>query len=248
MQQGDANTAFFFASMKGKRLQNQITMLVQENGNTIREPRNITEEIVGFYKNLLGQNKDHMPVVRPELLQERPTFDRSQQLNLIKSFTADEVEQALKNVGDSKAPGEDGFNSFFFKKVWLFIGEEVTTAVLDSFQTNIIYAPINRTSVILIPNVQHSITIKDYRPISCCTTIYKFISKMLTNRFQGVIEYLVDPSQAAFVPGRMLTDNVILSDELIKGYGKKGISPICMFKIDMQRLVIQWNDISLRKY
>ncbi|WMV54728.1 hypothetical protein MTR67_048113 [Solanum verrucosum] len=33
----------------------------------------------------------------------------------------------------------------------------------------------------------------------------------------------------------MLTDNVLLSHELVKGYGTKGISPRCMFKIDMQK-------------
>lgn len=58
---------------------------------------------------------------------------------------------------------------------------------------------------------------------------------MLTHRLQTVMEYLIDPSWAAFVPGRMLTDNVILSHKLIKGYGRKGISPRCMIKIDMQK-------------
>lgn len=43
------------------------------------------------------------------------------------------------------------------------------------------------------------------------------------------------PSQAAFVLGRMLTDNVILNHELIKGYGRKGISLRCMLKMDMQK-------------
>lgn len=56
---------------------------------------------------------------------------------------------------------------------------------------------------------------------------------MLTNRLQGAMDYLVDTSQAVFVPGRMLSDNVILSHELVKGYGRKGVSPRCMFKIDM---------------
>lgn len=57
------------------------------------------------------------------------------------------------------------------------------------------------------------------------------------------MNYLVDLSQAAFVPRRMLNDNMILSHELIKGYGRKGISPRCMSKIDMQKAYdsLEWH-------
>lgn len=66
-------------------------MLVQENGNIIRS-KDIIKEVVGFYKRLLGQNKDHMLVARPEIMKKGLTLDRSQQINLIKPFTIDEVE------------------------------------------------------------------------------------------------------------------------------------------------------------
>lgn len=47
------------------------------------------------------------------------------------------------------------------------------------------------------------------------------------------MDLLVDYSQTAFIPGRMLAGNVLLSHELVKGYGRKGVSPRCMINIDM---------------
>ncbi|KAH0725213.1 hypothetical protein KY284_001078 [Solanum tuberosum] len=66
---------------------------------------------------------------------------------------------------------------------------------------------------------------------------------MLTNRLHNVMEYLEDSSQATFVLGRVLIDKVLIIHELVKGYGRKGISPSCMFKIDMQKAYdsLEWH-------
>lgn len=107
--------------------------------------------------------------------------------------------------------------------------------MLDFFEIGEMYKPINTTSVTLIPQIQHPSFIKQYRPISCFSTLYKIISKMLTHKLKHVMDYLVDASQTVFVPSRILTDNVLLSHELVKGYERKGILPRCMIKIDMQK-------------
>ncbi|XP_060200313.1 uncharacterized protein LOC132628555 [Lycium barbarum] len=53
---------------------------------------------------------------------------------------------------------------------------------------------------------------------------------------------LIDRSQSAFVPGRLINDNIILSNELVKGYGRKNVSPRCMLKVDMKKAYdsIEW--------
>lgn len=44
----------------------------------------------------------------------------------------------------------------------------------------------------------------------------------------------MDPTQSRFIPDRQILDNTLLASELIKGYGRKGFSPRCVIKIDLQ--------------
>lgn len=103
------------------------------------------------------------------------------------------------------------------------------------FNIATISKPINCTFVNLIPKVKHLASIKEYKPISYCNVIYKIISKIIISRLGEVISGLTDGSQAAFVPGRLMSDNIILSHELIKCHNIKGISPRCMLKVDLQK-------------
>lgn len=145
-----------------------------------------------------------------------------------------EVVNVLKDIDDKKAPGCDGFNTFFFKKAWSIIGDEVTYVVLHFFHIKNLYLYINCTTVTFIPKVKPPYTIKQFRPISCCTILYKLISKILTTSLQGVMDNIIDQSQSIFF-GRIISDYIIISHELVKGYGRKGVSPRCMIKVDMQK-------------
>lgn len=94
---------------------------------------------------------------------------------------------------------------------------------------------VNIALLTLIPKCENAAVAKDFRPISCCTILYKIISKILANRLVEVLDSVINQSQSAFVRGRLIFDNIMLSHELIKGYQRKQISPRCMIKIDLQK-------------
>lgn len=115
------------------------------------------------------------------------------------------------------------------------VGDRIIDTVMEFFSSDNLYQPINCTTVTLVPKVTNPSRITVFRPISCCTLLYKIISNLITNRLQGIMDDLVDRNQSAFVPGRLINDNIILSHELVNGYDRKGLSPKCMLKVDMKK-------------
>jgi len=84
----------------------------------------------------------------------------------------------------------------------------------------------NTTNLVVLPKTTHPMIAADFRPISCCNVVYKSISKLLYSRLKKVLPAIVNPSQGAFVKGRELLYNVLLSQEVARGYNRKIYPPM----------------------
>ena len=102
---------------------------------------------------------------------------------------------------------------------------------------------INATSLTIIPKNNTPTSLNDYRPIACCTVLYKIISKILTARLSTILPRLINPAQAAFVAGRSIVDNVLLAHELLRNYHRKSKKKNCALKIDLRKAYdsIHWD-------
>ena len=106
---------------------------------------------------------------------------------LIKEFTVEEVDVALKQMAPLKATGPDGLPPIFYQQYWHLLGKDVTTTVLTCLNSGKILKAINHTYITLIPKVQNLEEVVEFRPISLCNVIYKIISKVLANRLKTLL-------------------------------------------------------------
>lgn len=90
---------------------------------------------------------------------------------LIQPVTRAEIDQVLHNIDDNKASGLGGSKRVFFKKTWHTIQNEVHDDVLKFFISFKILKQFNCTPITLVPKSSNPSTIKDYRPIACCSRI-----------------------------------------------------------------------------
>ena len=67
--------------------------------------------------------------------------------------------------------------------------------------------------------------------------IYKIISKVLANRLKLILPQLISPTQSAFVPGRLITDNVLVVYETLHAMHirKKGKKGALALKLDVSK-------------
>ena len=105
---------------------------------------------------------------------------------LTKEFTKEEVEEALKQMHPTKAPGPDGMSAIFFQKYWNIGGNDVICMILNVLNSNMSMAKINRTNITLIPKTKNPTKMTEFRPISLCNVVYKIISKVLANPLKTV--------------------------------------------------------------
>ncbi|KAL0292976.1 UNVERIFIED_CONTAM: hypothetical protein Sradi_6962600 [Sesamum radiatum] len=134
------------------------------------------------------------------------------------SVTRTDIKQTFFDIEEDKAPGPDGYSSGFYKAAWSVIGEEIMVAVEEFFLHGRLLKQVNATLLAFIPKVKNPVTVADFRPISCYNVIYKAITKILVHRIRPFLSRLVSPTQNAFIPGRMINDNILLAQELFAGY------------------------------
>jgi hypothetical protein len=87
----------------------------------------------------------------------------------------------------------------------------------------------------MVPKKPNPAGMGDFRPIACCTVIYKCITKLLSNRILPILDSLISRNQSAFIPGRNIAENVLLAQELVRNYHRKDGKPRCTLKIDLMK-------------
>ncbi|GJX72136.1 hypothetical protein Tco_0309307 [Tanacetum coccineum] len=76
-----------------------------------------------------------------------------------------------------------------------------------------------------------------------------FVNDLLSTDIKECLKGLISPNQSAFVPGRRISDNILLTQELMHNYHLDRGTPRCAFKVDIQKAydTIDWEAKGLRQ-
>ena len=122
------------------------------------------------------------------------------------------------------------------------MGDSVREEFENVFLTRKVPEYLNKTHIVLIPKIQGPNSIRNYKPISLCNSVYKII----VTRLRPHLDSLISPYQATFVPGKRRADNAIIVQELVHTIGRmKGSRDTMAIKVNLEKAYdrIEWNFI-----
>ena len=74
--------------------------------------------------------------------------------------------------------------------------------------------------------------------------IYKLIAKVLANRMKEILVQIISPTQSAFMPGRLITNNILVAFEALHTMDTrmKGRQGFMALKLDMSKAYdrVEW--------
>lgn len=222
LKEGDQNSKFFHASAKVRRKANQICELHYEEGNAVGWDTGLEGLMISYFNDLFKSSTTEWDSVVKHM---HSPVTEEHNASMLKPVDHQEVKNALFHMHPEKSPGPDGLSPGFYQKYWSTVGGDITRLVQDFFITGGFEEGVTDTNIVLVPKKTSSKLMSDLRPISLCNVVYK------------VIGLLISETQSAFIPGRLISDNIMIAHEVMhymkrKITGQKGWMAL---KLDMSK-------------
>ena len=211
LDEGEKCTRYFFKKTMARG--GSITS-VKENENTFNTDKEILEVIEGFYDDLYRGKRVHEEAPG-EVLNSLERVLNSHSGVLEKDFNILETSTCLRGFKQGKAPGEDGLPLEFYKTFLDILAPDIVT-VFNEFK-NLDRLPDSfRVGIVsLLFKKGDRTDLRNWRPITLLNFDLKLFSKILSFRMSTVLEDLIHPDQACAVPGRRITDSLVLVRDAI---------------------------------
>ncbi|KAJ9565730.1 hypothetical protein OSB04_001696 [Centaurea solstitialis] len=241
LTEGDANTRYFHRVIQERRHARYMYSVSNSDGVYVYDDE-VSKAFISHFVAIIGTTDVTVnPTMDDSLFQNRLSIGDAN--HMIRPILDEEIRGAMFSIGNDKAPGSDGFSSKFFKAAWDVIASDVLVAIHNFFYRGRLAKELNHTLLCLLPKSHNASTVSDFRPIACCSVLYKCISKIIVERMKPYLDRLVSKAQSAFIPGRRIGDNILLAHELVTGYQSERGPPRCAFKIDLRKAydMVSWD-------
>jgi hypothetical protein len=181
------------------------------NNNEVFDTQSKISAVYDFYSTLYCNHTNKDPKSFLDSIEVKQLSGNNNEV-LKSLLTKDELTKVLKGCGDT-ASGPDGIGYKLLKVCWSFYCELLINSWNFAIKTGTL-SPSHRESVICLlgkkgKDKRH---IGNLRPITLSNCDIKVITKAITKRCSTMLNDILNPLQTAYIPGRIVHDNLRMID------------------------------------
>lgn len=247
LTEGDTNSKFSHTAASRRKKLNSIGYLIDDHGARIDNLDIMGHMVVDYFKNMFASADN---VEECEENNVRRLISREQNDRLEAEIEFEEFSKAIKQMHPEKSAGPDGLSPAFFQHFWELLGPEIFKCCREWLRDVSFPVTLNDTTLVLIPKKDNVEKLTDLRPIALCNVLYKIVAKVLANRLKEILPDVIADNQSAFVPGRNISDNVLVSFKLLHFMKRKnrGLEGEVALKLDISKAYdrVDWRYLQKR--
>ncbi|WRX29353.1 Reverse transcriptase domain - like 10 [Theobroma cacao] len=229
--EGEHNTKFFHMRVKKKRIKSHIFKIQNSDERWIEEVDAVKSSAMEFFSSLMKKETCDMSRFDTSLIST--IIFENDNLSLCVVLLMEEMKEAVFNIDKDSVAGLNGFTSY--QQCWDIIANDLLDAVVDFFHEVDLPRGLTSTTIVLLPKNNNALKWSDFRLISLCNVLNKIITKILANRLAKVLPSMIIDNQSGFVGGRLISDNILLAQELIGKIDRKSRGGNVTIKLDMMK-------------
>ncbi|KAL3538029.1 hypothetical protein ACH5RR_001395 [Cinchona calisaya] len=126
--------------------------------------------------------------------------------------------------------------SQLFSTSWDILKGDILQGVQQFREGTPLLKVFSSTLITLIPKKENLATFNDYWPISLCTFFSKICTKILANRLPSILPSIITQEQVSFVKGRSISNNVLLTQEIVESIDRKTRKESTIIKLDLTKV------------
>ncbi len=184
---GERPTPLFLSLAKSSNKSSNLSAIRQDNGKSYDTQRDQVEGIVNFFENIylksvnescdytnciekfLGPTVMSSPIVKNSILTDPESVE------IDGPPTIEELDLSIEKCNVRSAPGIDGLSNAFIKKYWHYFRIPLLKYANTCFEKKILTSNFRAAAIKLIPKKGDITNIKNWRPISLLSNMYKII-------------------------------------------------------------------------
>jgi len=229
-------TPLFMSLARTRSVTKKLSMIKKEDGSPYTSNEERIEGIVKYYEDLykkpVNDIADYANCVEnflgPEIvgsaIVQGSMLTEAERNSLDLPLTIEEIDKSMEKANFKSAPGMDGLSNKFLKKYWRFFRHALHNYATNCFEKNRLTPNFLSASIKLIPKKGDMSNLKNWRPISLLSNMYKIISRAINNRLNKVVNRICSRAQKGFNDCRYTQEVLINVIETIRHCNSNGIS------------------------